>query len=119
MVLILRTVLQRLAPALRGVTVRGRGLKNDLCQQRQAASFSAPQVTVVTPLLCQSKPDTQPKAWNHHGSDSRRSISAGPNSSTTAMVTAPASLVIRLKSQGGAFPECSGSWARRRFIAAL
>lgn len=34
-----------------------------------AASFSAPQVTVVTPLLCQSKPSTQPKAWNNQGSD--------------------------------------------------
>jgi hypothetical protein len=26
-------------------------------------------VTVVTPLLCQSKPSTQPKAWNNQGSD--------------------------------------------------
>ncbi len=27
-------------------------------------SLSAPQTVVVTPLLCQSKPSTQPRAWN-------------------------------------------------------
>ena len=81
--------------------------------------FDAPQVTVVTPLLCQSKPSTQPKSWNHHGSESRRGISAGPNSSTMAMVTAPASLVIGLKSQGGALPVWSGSWASRRCMEAI
>src|SRR6266550_247114 len=51
------------------------------------ASFIAPQVTVVTPEECQSNPSTHPNAWNHHGSDSRRNISAGPYSSTTAIVT--------------------------------
>src|SRR4051812_36110531 len=74
----------------------------------------APQVTVVTPEECQSKPRTQPKAWNHQGSESRRSISAGPYSSTTAMGKAPASFHMREKSQGGAEPVWRGSWARRR-----
>jgi hypothetical protein len=44
---------------------------------------------------------------------------AGPNSSTMAMVTAPANEVIRLKSQGGTFLVCSGNWARRRFLEAI
>ena len=35
----------------------------------------APQVVVVTPLECQSKPSTQPRAWNQNGSDSRSSTS--------------------------------------------
>lgn len=84
--------------------------------QALAASCMAPQVTVVTPLLCQSKPSTQPNACNHQGSESRRSISAGPNSSTMAIVTAPANCVIRLNNQGGALPVCNGNWAIRRLI---
>src|SRR5678815_3412163 len=78
------------------------------------ASFIAPQVTVVTPDECQSNPRTQPKAWNHHGSARRRSISAGPRSSTTAIVTAPASRHIRSNSHGGALPVCRGSCAVAR-----
>jgi hypothetical protein len=42
------------------------------------ASLIAPQVVVVTPLECQSKPKTQPNAWNQNGSDSRASTSLGP-----------------------------------------
>src|SRR5688572_27930068 len=80
------------------------------------ASFIAPQVTVVTPEECQSKPSTQPNAWNHHGSLSRRSISLGPYSSTTAIVTAPASFHMRWKRYAGAAPVCSGSWASWRRI---
>ena len=30
----------------------------------------------MTPEECQSKPSTQPNAWNHHGSARRRSISS-------------------------------------------
>jgi hypothetical protein len=74
-------------------------------------------VTVVTPEECQSNPRTQPNAWNHHGSARRRSISAGPYSSTTAIVTAPASRHIRLNSQGGQEPVCRGSSAVRRFTS--
>src|SRR3954449_9963608 len=80
------------------------------------ASFIAPQVTVVTPDECQSNPSTQPNAWNHHGSESRRSISVGPYSSTTAMVTAPASRHMRSNNHGGALPVCNGSSASWRFI---
>ena len=36
-----------------------------------SASFRAPQVTVVVPEECQSKPRTQEKAWNQKGSDKR------------------------------------------------
>src|SRR5687767_11023082 len=79
----------------------------------------APQVTVVTPEECQSKPRTQPKAWNHQGSESRRSISWGPYSSTTAMVTAPARRHMRAKSHGGAEPVWSGRSARRRCMGGL
>ena len=46
-------------------------------------SFTAPHTVVVTPLECQSKPSTQPNAWNQNGSDSRRSISSLPYSDTT------------------------------------
>ena len=43
-------------------------------------SFTAPHTVVVTPLECQSKPSTQPNAWNQNGSDSRRSTSRVPYS---------------------------------------
>jgi len=40
-----------------------------------------------------------------------RSISAGPHSSTTAIVIAPASRHMRANNHGGALPVCSGSSA--------
>ena len=59
--------------------------------------MSAPQTVVVTPLECQSKPSTQPNAWNHHGSDSRSSTNAGPRSMTSASTIAGASRDMRSK----------------------
>jgi hypothetical protein len=61
----------------------------------RTASFSAPQVVVVTPDECQSKPSTQPSAWNQCGSDSRRSSSSGECSSTVCATIARASRTMR------------------------
>ena len=61
------------------------------CHEGRNGRF-APRGTpppIRKPLLFKPKPSTQPKAWNHQGADKRRSISAEPNSSTMAMVTAP------------------------------
>src|SRR4051794_35526247 len=74
----------------------------------RAASLSAPHTVVVTPLECQSKPSTQPNAWNQNGSLSRRSSSSGPASRTMRVEMAPAISTIRRKSQGGAEPVCRG-----------
>ena len=74
-------------------------------------SLTAPVTVVVTPLECQSKPSTQPNAWNQNGSESRRSISSGPNSDTMCTLISRASFTIREKSHAGAFPPCSGSCA--------
>jgi hypothetical protein len=65
--------------------------------------------SVVTPLECQSNPRTQPNAWNQNGSERRRSISSGPRSATMCVAISRASCVIRVKSQAGQRPECSGN----------
>jgi hypothetical protein len=77
----------------------------------RTASLSAPHTVVVTPLECQSKPSTQPNAWNQNGSDSRRSTSSGPYSATRCARIARASRTMRPNSQGGARPVCSGRLA--------
>jgi hypothetical protein len=74
----------------------------------RSPSFSAPHAVVVTPLECQSNPSTLPSAWNHTGSDSRRSRPAEPSSVTTATEISRASATMRSNSHRGARPPCSG-----------
>ena len=66
---------------------------------------------VVTPLECQSKPRTQPNAWNQYGSERRRSTSSLPYSCTMFAVISRARRTMREKSHAGAVPPCSGRWA--------
>jgi len=73
-----------------------------------SAFFKAPQVTVVVPEECQSKPSTQEKAWNQKGSASLRRYSSLPSSSRMTSEMERASLTIRLNSQRGAVPVCRG-----------
>src|SRR6185503_16966868 len=54
--------------------------------------------STFTPLECQSKPSTQPSAWNQNGSERRRSSSSGPRSKTTCVAISRASRAIRVKS---------------------
>jgi hypothetical protein len=77
----------------------------------RSPSFSAPHTVVVRPLECQSKPSTQPKAWNQYGSASRRSTSSRPNSEARNSTISRASGTMRWNSHGGAWPVWSGSWA--------
>ena len=67
-------------------------------------SFIAPHTVVVNPDECQSKPSTEPKAWNQNGSDTRRRNSCPSCSMTIASTMAPASFAILLKSHLGARP---------------
>src|SRR5687768_9985800 len=71
-------------------------------------SFNAPHTVVVTPLECQSKPRTQPNAWNQCGSESRSRKTERPCSSTMTSAIAGASSDIRSKSQRGALPVWRG-----------
>src|SRR5438552_4122590 len=75
-------------------------------------SLRAPVTVVVTPLECQSKPSTQPKAWNQYGSESRRSTSSAPYSATTCPMTSRERRTMREKSQAGALPPWRGSCAK-------
>src|SRR5690349_17450814 len=71
-------------------------------------SLSAPHTVVVTPLECQSKPRTQPNAWNQRGSDRRSRNVRRPRSITIASTIAGASCFMRPNSHAGARPLCSG-----------
>lgn len=73
-----------------------------------SACLSTPATTVVTPDECQSKPRTQPNAWNHSGSDSRLKNSICPYSSIITFDIACDSLIILRTRYAGAWPVWSG-----------
>src|SRR5438552_2915913 len=79
---------------------------------RRMPALRATVTVVVTPLECQSKPSTQPKAWNQYGSESRRSTSSAPYSATTCPMTSRERRTMREKSQAGALPPWRGSCAK-------
>src|SRR5256885_11409304 len=68
----------------------------------------SPQAVVVSPLLCQSKPSTQPNAWNHTGSAIRRIRPGVPSLERIASTISRDNKVIRSNSQRGALPPWSG-----------
>ena len=80
---------------------------------RGGPPLSAPVTVVVTPLECQSKPSTQPSAWNQNGSDKRRSNSSGPRSKTACVAISRASRVIRVKSPLGRDRDVTEGWRSR------
>src|SRR5438132_1471416 len=100
------------------VSSGGRAASSVLASRAEALSeatrlSTAPRVTVVvTPVECQSKPSTQPKAWNQYGSESRRSTSSAPYSATTCPMTSRERRTMREKSQAGALPPWRGSCAK-------
>ncbi len=93
------------------------GVNAEFVFDTRRPSLSAPVTVVVTPLECQSKPRTQPSAWNQNESDKRRSSSSGPRSATTCVAISRARRVIRVNSHAGARPECDGRLAKPGRVA--